>query len=146
MPRLSVWLLRLSFGCLVIGAAVGAWRLGLGQPDDSSRYGLRALHRLLLLEGWLLPFVVGTAHWMLPKHAGAAPRGDERPGLTAFAVYVSGLSVGALALLPGLPAGLGLVAATLRLLGLALLLRLLWPRIKPFGTGRPQAPSPMPRL
>ena len=145
MPRLSVWLIRVSLLALLLGATIGAWRLALGGPADITRPHLGALHRLLLLDGWLIPFVIGTAHWILPKHAGEHPRGDERVGVAGLILFLAGLLGGVMIMNPTTPWA-SVLATGIRLLGCGCWLTMLWPRVNPFGFGRktPAAPVPLP--
>lgn len=135
MPTVSVRLLRLSLIALLAGAAIGAWLLAVEPWDSGWLPRLQAAHIHLMLFGWLMPFVIGTAYWILPRHARADERGSVP--IATGATWLIGAGVvlgpaGALAAIPGLErAGL---ACTL--LGGALFVRLLWPRVKAFGVGR----------
>ncbi len=144
MPRLSTWLIRLALVALLLGATIGAWRLALGGPADITRPHLAALHRLLLLDGWLVPFVIGTAHWMLPKHARNHPRGDERVGVAGLILFLAGLIGGIATILNPRTGWPGLLPAGARVLGCLCWLIMLWPRVKPFGLGRESLPSSAP--
>ncbi|MEO8637033.1 MAG: hypothetical protein ABI587_17290 [Gemmatimonadales bacterium] len=146
MPRLSVWLIRVSLLALLLGATLGAWRLALGGPADITRQHLRALHRLLLLDGWLIPFVIGTAHWMLPKHAGEHPRGDPRVGVAGLILFLAGLLGGGITIMNPTTPWASVLATGIRLLGFGCWLTMLWPRVKPFGFGRntPASSAPLP--
>jgi hypothetical protein len=62
MPRTSVWLLRLALGSLLAGAASGGWLLGYEPWSSAWLPRLRAAHVHLMLFGWLVPFVLGTAY------------------------------------------------------------------------------------
>ena len=144
MPRLSTWLIRIALVLLLLGATIGAWRLALGGLADITRPHLAALHRLLLLDGWLIPFVIGTAHWMLPKHAGSLPRGDERIGVVGLILFLTGLIGGIVAILNPTTTWSGALPAGVRLLGYLCWLIMLWPRVKPFGLGRETQPTSAP--
>ena len=132
MPIISVRLIRLSLLALTVGAALGAWLLGVEPWSSAWLPRMRAAHVHLMLFGWLMPFVVGTAYWILPRHA----RGNERgpPDLATAGFWLIGFgallgSVGPLAGLSLLQHG-GLACSVA---GAALFLRLLWPRAKAFG-------------
>ncbi len=135
MPRLSVWLLRLSLLALLVGSGLGAWLLATEPGFIPARPALRLIHLDLLLFGWLTQFVLGVAYWMLPRHPVAPERGPVWLGWTAFALFQAGLGIslvgtdtsshGTIA-----PAGhLLLAGATF------IFLLLLWGRARPFGLG-----------
>lgn len=135
MPRLSIWLLRTSLVALVAGGSLGAWLLA-AEPWGSIWAGrFRAAHVHLMLFGWLMPFVLGTAYWMLPKHAAGEARGSSRMAWTAGTLVYGGVLTGTAGALVGmLPlqrAGTLAVVA-----GGAGFILLLWPRVKRFGAGR----------
>ncbi len=135
MPPLSVWLLRGALLSLVAGSALGGWLLAWAPLAGATHPALREAHFTLILFGWLLPFVFGTAYWMLPRHAGGEPRGSRvMTGLTAGA-YAAGVAIrlgGAL----GTGENWVPVGTALLLSGAAGFITLFWTRIKPFGAGR----------
>jgi hypothetical protein len=132
MPPISVRLLRLSLLALLTGGAIGAWLLGSEPWGSLWQPRLRAAHIQLMLFGWLLPFVMGTAYWMMPRHPQGEPRGPAARGWAATALLHLGVVLGPL----GALAGWGLVAragAFTALTGALLFLGLLWPRVRAFG-------------
>lgn len=132
MPRLSIWLLRFSMGALVTGAVLGAWLLAMEPWPSVWAQRLRGSHVHLMLFGWLLPFVLGVAHWILPRYATGEARGSVRLARAGGILLVSGAVIGAgapLLDLPGWRTGGTLATAA----GALLLVRLLWPRVKAFG-------------
>jgi len=138
MPPISVWLLRVSLLALLGGAALGGWLLGAEPWASTWLPRLRAAHVHLMLFGWLLPFVLGTGYWILPRHASGEARGSPRLGLAGATLITIGVVLG--------PAGSLAGSLSLRRSGLAcalagagLFLRLLWPRVKAFGRGREPA-------
>ena len=134
MPRLSVWMLRLSLLALLAGAAVGALLLsGVAGPARHSTQ-LRDLHLKLMLFGWLIQFVLGVAYWILPRYGSLPERGSARLAWTAFGLFQAGMVVSAAGVAdPSLktvaPAGRLLLAGATLMFVVQLL-----PRIKPFGT------------
>ena len=133
MPRWSVRFQRAAFAWLLIGATVGAAMLasrGLGVPLPYPP--ALVFHVDVMLFGWLAQFTMGTAYWMLPKHAEGPERGPEASIAVAWVL----LNVGVVA------AGLGSSRALMtagRLAELAAVLAFAinaFPRIKPFGAGR----------
>lgn len=135
MPTLTVWLLRGSLASLVGGSLIGALLLA-GAPGTAALHPRwRLAHLILLLFGWLVPFVLGTAYWMLPRHAHGPGRGLPWQARAAAGAYVAGLG---LRLAGVYPAGERLAApgTLLLVLGAVGLVGLLWARVRPFGAGR----------
>jgi heme/copper-type cytochrome/quinol oxidase subunit 1 len=135
MPTVSVRLLRLSLVALLAGAALGVWLLAVEPWNSLWRPRLRAAHVHLMLFGWLMPFVLGTAHWILPRHASGEERGPARLAAAGAGLIGLGVLLGAAGALAGTasPERGGTACA---IAGGALFLRVLWPRVKPFGQGR----------
>jgi heme/copper-type cytochrome/quinol oxidase subunit 1 len=132
MPKISVWLLRLSLIALLTGGALGAWLLGAEPWASAWLPRLRAVHVDLMLFGWLMPFVLGTAFWILPRHATGEGRGPVRLASGATWLIGAGVVIAPLGALVGSgPVANGGLACTI--LGGGLFLRLLWPRVKAFG-------------
>ena len=135
MPRLSTLMLRGSLLALLVGGAIGAWLLGAEPWPSPWIVRLRAAHVHLMLFGWLLPFVMGTAYWMLPKHAAGEPRGSPLAGGVAASLVLGGAAVGALGALAG-TVGVQRGGTLAVILASATFIGLFWPRIKAFGEGR----------
>ena len=140
MPRLSVWLMRMSLVALVLGGGLGACLLAAEPWGSPWVVRLRLAHVHLMLFGWLLPFVLGTAYWMLPKHAEGEARGPAAAAWTGAGLVGGGVLVGAAGALLGAMAlqRLGTLAVVA---GGATFIGLLWPRVKQFGEGRLRDPS-----
>ncbi len=88
MPPLSVIWIRLSLLYLTAGSTLGAWLLaakgGNGFPDS-----LRNVHREIMLAGWILQLVMGTAYWILPRVRGE--RGRVLEARIAFVLLNAGI-------------------------------------------------------
>jgi nitrite reductase (NO-forming) len=132
MPVISVRLLRLSLLALTVGAALGAWLLGAEPWSSAWLPRIRAAHVHLMLFGWLMPFVVGTAYWILPRHPRSPERGPGGLATAGFRLIGLGALLGSMGPLTGVPLlqGGGLACSVA---GAGLFLRLLWPRVKAFG-------------
>lgn len=135
MPPLTVWLLRAALASLVGGTVLGALLLAGAPAAGALHPALRQAHLLLLLFGWLLPFVLGTAYWMLPRHATGPGRGAPTLGRAAAAAYGAGLGLRLASLVPG-GGWLAAPGALFLALGAAGMIGLLWSRVRPFGAGR----------
>lgn len=99
-------------------------------PDAALHLG--AIH--LLTVGWLLQLISGVAYWMFPRHPTHPPRGDDRLGWTALVLLNSGLLLRLIGepwrLGAGGPAWPLALSAMLQFTAIALLVALLWPRIR----------------
>lgn len=135
MPAWSVRFQRAALAWLVLGSGAGALMLasrGLGWPIPwAASY---AFHADVMLFGWLTQFTMGTAYWMLPKHAAGPERGPTPPIATAWVL----LNVGVLAAALGTAqwVAVGRVAEFAAVVAFA---RNAVPRIKAFGVGRGEA-------
>jgi hypothetical protein len=132
MPRLSVWMLRLSLLALLAGSLPGAWLLATEPAFHPSTPALRLLHRELMLFGWLAQFVLGVAYWIFPRYPRAPARGSPRLAWATFCLFEGGLGL----TLAGVGAGLPSLAWSGRAMlggGTGGFLLLLWRRIRPFG-------------
>jgi hypothetical protein len=133
MPRLSVWMVRLSLAHLAMGFTFGSLLLAnKGIPFAPAVWSLLPAHMELLLVGWVVQLAMGVAFWILPRFGQGASRGDERLAWLAFGllnlgvVLIAAQPVIRLAWLP--------LAGRLAESGAALLFLLSqWRRVKPFA-------------
>ena len=78
MPRLVRFFVKSSFIWLVL--ALGMKALALF-PAGAALPAITPVSWHLLFVGWLMQFIIGIGHWMLPTRVGARKprlRGDER--------------------------------------------------------------------
>lgn len=105
MPRVSAWLVRASLLCLAAGATLGtvllAGKAGWGLPAGGAWL---AVHRELLLVGWLVQLALGVGFWILPPVRGEAIR--ERPAWRVAGLLNAGLVVFAAGALWSAPDGI----------------------------------------
>lgn len=135
MPPLSRWFIKSGFVALALGLVLELLQLrptSLFPSLPAAALHLGAIH--LLTVGWLLQLISGVAFWMFPRHRSQPPRGDDRLGWGALVLINVGLLLRLLGeswrLGFGGPAWPLVVSALLQLGGLALVLLLLWPRIR----------------
>jgi len=77
MPRLSVWIVRLSLIYLLIGFTLGALMLAnKGVPFAPWVWGLLPAHIDVLLFGFVIQLAIGMAYWILPRFRSGS-RGSE---------------------------------------------------------------------
>lgn len=133
MPRLSVWMLRaalLHFGLGVSAGALMLWNKGV--PLDARLWLLLNTHVEMLLVGWLLQVALGTAFWILPR-LGERRYGDVRLGWAACLLLNTSVVLVAFSAPLNLT-GFLLPGRLMQILAVALMARLLWPRVKAFAT------------
>jgi hypothetical protein len=117
--------LRLALLHLVTGAVLGAWLLGAkgGWPPPPPGW-FRSAHVELLLLGWIVNLIMGTAYWILPRHATGPARGRAGPVVFALFAFNAGVAVAAAGWAPA--AGRALEAA-----GAAAFALHAWSRVRP---------------
>jgi hypothetical protein len=136
MPRETVWMLRAALVHLVIGFALGAMLLVAKEwPIGPWTGAWLAVHRDVVLIGWMVQLVLGVAYWILPKYPREPIRGPRWPAVAGVLLLNGGLMVGPLARWLDAPAIGYVVIAS----GALLLVAVLIPRAKSFGAGRASA-------
>ena len=133
MPPWTVWFQRAAMAWLLVGSGAGALMLasrGLGWTVPYAE--ALALHLDVMLFGWMTQFTMGTAYWMLPKHATGPERGGDPPIVAAWVL----LNAGVLAAALGGPGSWALVGRLAELAAVLAFATNAVPRIKPFGAGR----------
>ena len=133
MPPWTVWFQRAAMGWLLIGSGAGALMLGSRGLGWTVPYAeALALHLDVMLFGWMTQFTMGTAYWMLPKHATGPERGRDAPIVTAWGL----LNAGVVAAAVGAPGSWALAGRLAELAAVLAFATNAVPRIKPFGAGR----------
>jgi hypothetical protein len=133
VPPWTVRFQRAALAWLLIGSGAGALMLasrGLGWPVPYAE--ALALHLDVMLFGWMTQFTMGTAYWMLPKHAAGAERGPGAPIMVAWVLLNLGVAAAGLGGTAALVVA-GRIAEFAAVVAFALNV---FPRIKPFGAGR----------
>lgn len=133
MPRLSVWLVRASLVHMAIGFLFGALLLHhKGIPIYPWTWRLLLPHMELMIFGWTIQFVMGTAFWILPRFPT-----DPRFGKSPLGWWSLGLLNAGIVLTS---AGYWFGANELALIGrlsvvgaVMLFAIVIWPRVKPLG-------------
>lgn len=94
MPRVSVWLVRSSLACLVLGFTVGGAMLaGKGLAWHPFGPGGVPAHVELVVVGWMVQLAMGVALWILPRFGVAAPERGLRLGWLAWGLLNSGIAL-----------------------------------------------------
>ena len=137
MPRLSKVMIRASLLHLGSGFLIGAlllWNKGL--PFAPILWRLRAGHIEILIFGWMMQLAMGSAFWILPRFSTGYRYGQERLGWVSFGLLNSGVVLASIAQWWGLKFALWAVLGRVMIFFAAVAyVRLMWPRVKPFGAG-----------
>ncbi|MDR8390679.1 cbb3-type cytochrome c oxidase subunit I [Aliifodinibius sp. S!AR15-10] len=92
MPAPSRWLIRSSFGCLLVGMIIGALLLiHKSYPLHPAMWSLLPVHIELLIFGWIIQFTMGTAYWILPRYLEDSSRGN--PALVNLTVVLLNMGI-----------------------------------------------------
>lgn len=127
MPKLSVYFIRAALLHLGIGFTIAAFLLAnKGIPFWGELWRLLEPHVQILIFGWMLQLAMGVAYYALPRFTNPEARyGDERLGWLSFILLNTGIWL-SITILPFFGKLLVLIA------GMAYV-RLMFPRVKPFG-------------
>ena len=128
MPLLSVVFLRTALVMLLAASGVGAALLAAkGGWPAALPLSLHRIHMELATLGWFGNLTLGTAYWILPKHAQGRERGALLPPVAAYVLLNLGVVSAA--------AGWTLPGRALELVAAAAFAMNALPRVKPFGEG-----------
>jgi len=133
MPRLSVFMLRTAMLHLGIGFTLGALMLSnKGIPYAPVLWRLLLPHVELVLIGWTMQLIMGTAFWILPRHTREPRYGNELLVWEAYAFLNVGVIIAAMGLGTGVDI-LTLCGRALELIAALLFAIPIYPRIKAFA-------------
>lgn len=130
MPRVSVWMIRMSFLYLAFGVSIGALLLiskSLGIA--SFAWNLLPIHIEFLIFGWIIQFTLGTAYWILPRYLKTKGRGKPLPAIMMVVLLNTGILLMVISELKPGYSFLGLIGRSSQLLAVVLFIRLHWQRI-----------------
>jgi hypothetical protein len=133
VPLWTVRFQRAAMAWLLVGSGAGALMLasrGLGWTVPYAE--ALALHLDVMLFGWMTQFTMGTAYWMLPKHATGPERGRDLPIVAAWVLLNLGVAAAGL----GGSAALAVAGRIAEFAAVVAFATSAFPRIKPFGAGR----------
>lgn len=134
MPKLSVWMIRAALIYMGLGFLFGAMLLwNKGVPLAPWVWRLLNPHIELMVLGWTIQLVMGTAFFALPRFSNQANRyGAERLGWWSFALFNAGISTTAAAYWFA-NTELIFIGRVLALLAVILYVVMMWPRVKPLS-------------
>lgn len=137
MPRVTVWMVRLSLIHLSLGSTAGAILLaGKGGLHGWMPIALLSAHREVLLFGWIVQFALGVGFWVLPSARAEPIR--RRIGVWVAALLNAGVALQIADAALGPPVGAArMLPLTARALVAAAVLLFVAPIIvRPPGRGR----------
>lgn len=135
MPRVSIWLIRSSLLCLVLGFTVGGAMLA-SKGLASSAWLAQGIpvHVELVVLGWMVQLAMGVALWILPRFGARGPARGAAWGWAAWGLLNSGVTlVVVTALGGGSPAALRLTGRLLELAAAVAFSGAVWTRVRASG-------------
>jgi hypothetical protein len=133
MPKLTIWFVRASLVYMGIGFLFGATILyHKGIPIFSWTWRLLNPHIEIMIFGWTMQFVMGTAFWILPRFTGEGRWGKESLGWWSFALLNTGILLTAISSWFAFDL-LVLAGRLCTLAAVVSFVLLVWPRVKPLG-------------
>lgn len=134
MPRVSVWLVRSSLVCLILGFTLGGAMLaGKGLAWSPLGPGGVPAHVELVVLGWMVQLAMGVALWILPRFGVPALARGSAPGWMAWFFLNSGIGLVVMADLGVAIAGLALAGRVLEAAAAAAFATAVWRRIRASG-------------
>jgi hypothetical protein len=132
MPGLSIWSVRAALLYFLAGFTLGALLLAnKGMPISPLIWRFLPAHVEFLLVGWMVQFIFGVAHWILPRFSGGS-RGNPLLPLLSIILLNLGICLVVGQGWWGWSAELvfaGRIAQTLAVVSFA---ASAWPRVRPF--------------
>ncbi|PJZ84861.1 hypothetical protein [Leptospira harrisiae] len=129
-PLPSVWLIRVSLIYLMIGSSLGALlMINKAFALDPEIWRVLPLHYSILIWGFLIQLIMGTAYWMFPKFLSEQPRGSTWQIWFLFYSYNLGLVLFLMTKFIFPFDSLALFGKFLIFLGLVTFLKLAWVRV-----------------
>lgn len=94
MPRLSSWMIKVSYLYLFIGATLGALLLvNKATGDIQWIWVVLPLHIEFMIIGFIMNLVLGTAYWIFPRYFTKPNRGHPVPAWTGFGLVNTGVLI-----------------------------------------------------
>ena len=92
MPRLSSWMIRVSYLYLFIGATLGSlFLVNKATGDIPWIWVALPVHIECMIIGFIMNLVLGTAYWIFPRYFTKPNRGHPVPALAGFALVNLGV-------------------------------------------------------
>ena len=132
MPRLSSWMIKVSYLYLFIGATIGALLLvNKATGDIQWIWVMLPAHVECMIIGFIMNLVLGTAYWIFPRYFTKPNRGHPVPAWSGFGLVNLGVIVVVIArYMPSAQILLG-VGKVAEVAGIILFVSSLWFRVYP---------------
>lgn len=130
MPKVSIWMIRMSFLYLAFGISIGALLLiSKSLQITSFAWNLLPIHIEFLIIGWIIQFTLGTAYWILPRYLKTKDRGKTLPAIMMVILLNAGILLMVISeAFPNYPSW-GMIGRSFQLLAVVLFIKLHWQRI-----------------
>lgn len=130
MPKVSVWMIRMSFLYLIFGVCIGTFLLiSKSLHVASFAWNLLPIHIEFLIFGWIIQFTLGTAYWILPRYLKTKGRGKSLPAIMMVVLLNMGIVLLVISALNPDYSFLGVIGRSFQLLAVILFIKLHWQRI-----------------
>lgn len=131
MPRLSILYIKTSLLYLLVGFTFGgAILFQKGTSVFPFAWRLLPSHIEMLLFGWTIQLIMGTAFWILPRFAKLPRRGNERPIWIAYLLLNLGILLVVCSPLLVAPSWFLFAGRLVEGLGVLAFITNAWPRVK----------------
>ncbi|MCT8333789.1 cbb3-type cytochrome c oxidase subunit I [Leptospira sp. 85282-16] len=129
-PLPSVWFLRFSLIYLVIGSSLGAiLMLNKAFTLNPKIWKILPIHYSILIWGFLLQLIMGTAYWMFPKFLSEHPRGSTWQIWFVFYSYNLGFILYLISKFIFPLNSLAIIGKILIFIGIVTFMKLVWARV-----------------
>jgi len=130
IPLPSIWMIRLSLLYLLISVILGAILLtNKALVLYPSIWVILPIHYELVIWGWLVQFVMGTAYWMFPKYLKQVKRGSVTLAWLMIVTFNIGLYILILSLILRINGIIRISGRSLLMLSVIIFGLLMWRRI-----------------
>lgn len=137
MPKVSVWMIRMSFLYLIFGIFIGTFLLiSKSLLVASFAWNLLPIHIEFLIFGWIIQFTLGTAYWILPRYLKTKGRGKTLPAIMMVIFLNAGILLMVISEVFPNYSFWGMLGRSFQLLAVVLFIRLHWQRIVSYSRAK----------
>lgn len=137
MPKVSIWMIRMSFLYLAFGISIGALLLiSKSLHIASFAWSLLPIHIEFLIFGWIIQFTLGTAYWILPRYLKTKGRGKTLPAIMMVIFLNAGILLMVISEVFPNYSFWRMLGRSFQLLAVVLFIRLHWQRIVSYSRAK----------